>query len=177
VKKFLFFVALIAGGIWYYGSTLPREHTIKSTIVITTAQVDTVYLVMRRMGNYAQWWSDVRSVRPLTGRRKESWEQNTVAAGLITQEVTSATPPNRMTTTIIPNEEALEGEMKWGGTWKYYVFQGASGTQVEITETGWVESPFYRVFMKLRGEYRTVDSYLTSLAAHFGEMSTPRHRD
>jgi hypothetical protein len=39
-----------------------------------------------------------------------------------------------------------------------------------------VESPFFRVVMKLRGgPHRTLDSYLRSLGAHFGETVSPRH--
>ena len=174
MKTLIILVALIFGGLWFYGRGLPREHTIKSTIVIT-APVDTVFNVMRRIGKQAGWWSDVRSVRPLVGRRKETWEQNMVTGGLVTVEVTSASPPERMVTTIVPGEKDGEEEMKWGGKWKYYVFAGPSGTHVEITEEGWVEPPLYRVFMRARGQSRTVDSFLTSLGAHFGEMVMPRH--
>jgi uncharacterized protein YndB with AHSA1/START domain len=174
VKTLIILLALIFGGLWFYGQRLPREHTIKSTIVLT-APVDTVFNVMRRIGNQAAWWSDVRSVRALTTRRKETWEQNMVAGGLVTLEVSAVTPPNRLITTIVAGDGEVADEMKWGGKWKFYVFAGPSGTQVEITEEGWVDPPLYRVFMKVRGETRTIDSFLTSLGAHFGEMVTPRH--
>ena len=175
MKKFVILVGLVVGGLWFYGRSLPREHTIKSSIVITTAGVDTVFNVMRRIGNYPRWWSDVRSVRPLVGRRKEAWEQNLVAGGLVSLEVTLLSPPDRMVTTIIKGEEEGEDDLKWGGKWKYHVYTGPSGTHVEITEEGWVDPPLYRVFMKARGQSRTVDSFLSSLGANFGEMVTPRH--
>ena len=175
MKKFIILVGLIVGGLYVYGRGLPREHTVKSSIVITTAGVDSVFKVMRLVGNYPRWWSDVRSVRPLVGRRKESWEQNLVAGGLVSLEITALSPPNRMVTTIIEGEEEGENAMSWGGKWKYYVYAGPSGTHVEITEEGWVDPPLYRVFMKARGESRTVDSFLSSLGANFGEMVTPRH--
>ena len=174
MKTLVILAVLLVGGLWFYGRSLPREHTIESTIVIT-APVDTVFNVMRRIGNQAAWWSDVRSVRPLRGRRRETWEQNMLAGGLVTLEVTAISPPNRMITTVVAGEEEGEDEMKWGGTWKYYVYAGPSGTHVQIIEEGWVEPPFYRVFMKVRGKSRTVDSFLTSLGAHFGEMVSPRH--
>ena len=102
-------------------------------------------------------------------------EQNLVAGGLVTLEVTLLSPPDRMVTTIIKGEEEGEDDMKWGGKWKYHVYTGPSGTHVEITEEGWVDPPLYRVFMKARGQSRTVDSFLSSLGANFGEMVTPRH--
>ena len=175
MKKLVILIGLIVGGLYLYGRGLPREHTVKSSIVITTAGVDSVFKVMRLIGNYPRWWSDVRSVRPLPGRRKESWEQNLVAGGLVSVEITALSPPNRMVTTVIQGEEEGEGAMSWGGKWKYYVYAGPSGTHVEITEEGWVEQPLSRVLMKVRGESRTVDSFLSSLGANFGEMVTPRH--
>jgi uncharacterized protein YndB with AHSA1/START domain len=175
VKKFLLVAVLLVGGLWYYGRSLPREHSIKSSITIT-APVDTVFKVVRAIGSQPVWWSDVKSVRPLLGRRRESWEQNMGGgAGLIAIEVTSVNPGVSMKTTIITSEEQDEADQDWGGTWSYRVIETSSGTQIQITEEGWVDPPFMRIVMKLRGRYRTVDSYLSSLAAHFGEVASPRH--
>lgn len=176
MKKLLIVALLLVGGLWFYGRSLPREHSIKSSVTIT-APIDSVYRVVRSIGNQAVWWSDVKSVRALTGRRRESWEQNMGGgAGLISLEVTSATPGASMKTTIITNsEEEDPANQQWGGTWSYRIFLTSSGTKVEITEDGWVDPPFMRIMMKLRGRYRTVDSYLSSLAAYFGETTSPRH--
>lgn len=173
MKKFLLFIGLIVGGVWFYGSRLPREHTARSTIVLVSP-VDTVFKAVRNIGQQPTWWSDAKSVRALRGRRRETWELNMGADGIITVEVKSA-QQGRVVTQIVPSENETEESMGWGGTWTYEVFQSAAGTEVEVTEEGWVESPFFRVLAKLRGRYRTVDSYLTSLAAHFGEVATPRH--
>lgn len=175
MKKFLIVVVLLVGGLWLYGRSLPREHTIMSSITIT-APVDTVFRVVRSIGNQPVWWSDVKSVRPLRGRRRESWEQNMGGgAGLIALEITSVNPGVSMTTTIIATAEGSDATQQWGGTWTYRVTPTASGTQIQITEEGWVDPPHMRIMMKLRGRYRTVDSYLSSLAAYFGEMTSPRH--
>ncbi len=177
MKKFLIVVVLLFGGLWYYGRSLPREHTIKTSITIT-APVDTVFRVVRSIGGQAAWWSDVKSVRPLPGRRRESWEQNMGGGGgLVALEVTSVNPGVSMTTTIITTDEEQAGKQEWGGTWTYRVIQTTAGTKIEITEKGWVDPPFARLFMKIRGKYRTADSFLTSLAAYFGEVATPRHGD
>lgn len=175
MKKLLILVLLIGGGLWFYGRSLPREHTIESSITVT-APVDTVYKVVRSIGNQPIWWSDVKTVRVLPGRRRESWEQNMGGGmGLVAIEVTSENQGESMTTTIITTAEEQGSEQQWGGTWRYRVSSTASGTRIQIIEDGWVESPFFRIVMKLRGRYRTVDSYLSSLAAHFGEVATPRH--
>jgi uncharacterized protein YndB with AHSA1/START domain len=168
-KKLILLAVLIIGGLWFYGRKLPREHTIKSSIILV-APIDTVFKVIRNIDNQASWLSDVKSVRPLEGRPRESWEQNTVLDGLISLEVTSVSPPGRMVTTILNDDQ-----QNWGGRWTYDVFTSAAGTEVAITEAGWVDPPLYRVYMKVRGQYRSLDSFLSSLGANFGEPVTPRH--
>ncbi len=176
MKKLLVVLILLVGGVWFYGRSLPRNHVVKSTVVLGTAGQDTVWKVIRAIGAQPTWWSDVKQVRPILGRRRETWEQNMGGAtGLITVEVTSVVDGERLVTTIVPNDVEKPEEMAWGGKWSYRVYQSASGTTVQIIEEGWVDPPFFRVMMKLSGTYRTIDSYLSSLAAHFGEMATPRH--
>jgi len=174
VKKLLIFVVLLVGGVWFYGRSLPREHRVKSTVTVV-ANVDTVWKLVRSIGSTHKWWSDVKSTRPITGRRRETWEQNMGSQGLITVEIKSIADGQRLVTEVVPNEEASDATLSWGGTWTYRVFQTSSGTAVEIVEDGFAETPFARIYMKLRGRYRTVDSYLSSLAAHFGEQTSPRH--
>ena len=173
MKKLLIVAVLVIGGVWFYGRSLPREHHVKSTVTVV-ANPDTVWRMVRSIGSSHTWWDDVKSTRPITGRR-ETWEQNMGPQGLVTVEVKSVTDGQRLVTEIVPNEEASDSKLSWGGTWTYRVFQTSSGTAVEITEDGFADPPFTRIYMKLRGRYRTVDSYLSSLAAHFGEQTSPRH--
>lgn len=176
MKKFLILLLLIAGGLYFYGSRLPREHAFKSTVILV-APTDTVYQLVRRIGSYPKWWYDVKMVRRLEGRPKESYEQNMAnGGGLMSVEVTSAVPGQRMVTTIIPSTDSEDQKPKWGGKWTTRVFESAAGTEVEITEEGWIDSPFYRIFAKVRGQTTTANSFLKSLAANFGEVAQPRHQ-
>jgi len=176
VKKLILLVGLIVGSVWYYGRTLPAERTVTSTIVLTAPQ-DTVYNVVRAIGNQPAWWTDVKTVRILRGRRRESWEQNMLILGLVTFEITRADPPNRLGFRYIPNEEETEEDMTWGGTWDIRLRTTSAGTEVRVVETLSIDAPFTRVYFKLRGRYRGVDSYLTSLGAHFDEIVSPRHAE
>lgn len=177
MKKFLIFAIIVVGGVWFYGRSLPREHEVRSSITLV-AQPDTVFQTIRKIGNNPLWWSDLKSVRQVPGRRRETWEQNMGGGmGLITIEIASLVDGQQMVTRVVQSEEESEAEPSWGGTWTYRVSPTASGTQVSITEKGWVDPPFFRIIMMVRGKYRTVDSYLTSLAAHFDEVATPRHRE
>jgi len=138
--------------------------------VTLVAPVDTVWDMVRHIGSSHLWWSDVKSVRRLD-LRKESYEQNMGAAGIVSVEITSEEPPRRLVTTILNISQT-----KFGGSWTYDVRLTESGTEVTITENGWIDPPFYRVMAKVTGQHRTIVSYLSSLGAHFGETVTPRQR-
>ncbi len=174
MKKLIVLIALLVGGLWYYGQTLPAEVSATSTVVITAPQ-DTVFRAIRAIGNQPLWWTDVKTVRILRGKRRESWEQNLVILGLVSFEITRAEPPNRLSLRYIPNEEQTEEEMRWSGTWNIRVRETTAGTEVRVVEELRFHTTFTRVYFRLRGRYRGVDSYLSSLAAHFGEVASPRH--
>ena len=169
VKKVFVLGIVVGGGAYFYGRSLPREHTARSTVTLVAAP-DTVFKTIRTSGTTGTWWSDMKASRRLTSARGETWEENMGPAGVITVSISRVVPGKSMVHTIV--EEEGQG---WGGTWTYQVEPTGAGTEVTIIEEGYVDSPFFRIVMKLRGKFRTIDSYLTSLGAHFGEPVTPRH--
>lgn len=169
IKTVVVLGVVIGGGIFFYGRGLPREHTVRSTVTII-APPDTVFRVIRNIGATSTWWSDLKSARRLSSGRGETWEENMGAAGVVKIQISRVIDGKSMVHKIV--EEEGQG---WGGTWTYEVAATGAGTEITITEQGYVESPFARVLMKVRGPFRTVDSYLTSLGAHFGEPVKPRH--
>jgi uncharacterized protein YndB with AHSA1/START domain len=175
MKKLLKFVLIVVlfggGGLYLYGRSLPREHTAGSTITLV-APVDSVYAAIRDIGGQAAWWNDVKGVTRLTARARESWEQDMGSWGKVQLEISAVSPPNRLVTTILNDDQ-----QDWGGTWSYEIVASGSGTDVTIIEDGWVESPMFRVVARMMGHHRTMDSFLRSLAARFGETASPRHRD
>lgn len=177
MKKLILFLGLVVGGVWLYGRNLPREIESRSSVTLV-AQPDTVFQTIRKIGNHPTWWSDIRTVRQVPGRRRETWEQNVGGGvGLVTVEIIQLVDGQQLTTRVTSSEEGAGDSLSWGGTWNYRVASTASGTRVTITEKLWIDPPLLRVWMKLRGRYRTVDTFLTSLAAQFGEIATPRHGD
>jgi uncharacterized protein YndB with AHSA1/START domain len=170
LKRLIIIALVLVGGLYLYGRSLPREHSVASTITLV-APVDSVYAVIRDIGGTAAWWNDVKSVSRITGRPRESWEQDMGPSGKVRLEVSAVSPPRLLMTTILNDEQ-----QDWGGTWAYEVASTAAGTEVTIIEEGWVATPLFRVVAKLMGHHRTMDSYLSSLAARFGETASPRHR-
>jgi uncharacterized protein YndB with AHSA1/START domain len=163
----LVIVGLVLGGIvWLYGRSLPREHVVSMTITLV-APADTVWRMVRNIGGTPGWWDGVSVVTRVSGSR-ETWDQVS-RSGTVRFEVRSETPGRRLVTEIVNTEQD-----DFGGTWTYDVVASGSGTEVTVTEEGWVDSPFFRVVMKFKGAHGTIDGYLRSLAAHFGEVATPR---
>jgi hypothetical protein len=169
LKRLLILVIVLAAGVYLYGRSLPREHVASSTVTLI-APADSVYRVLRNFGAHPTWWSDVKSSTRIDGKPRESWEENMGPAGLVRMEITREVVGRQFITTILNDTQ-----QDWGGTWTYDIVTTGAGTEVTITESGWVETPFYRVGSKLMGKYRTIDSMLRSLANHFGEVATPRH--
>jgi len=169
LKRLFIVVLLLAGGVWLYGRSLPREHVASSTVTLV-ASSDTVWTLLRNFQSHPEWWSNVKSVTKMTGRRRESWEEDMGPAGIIQIEVTSEVTGRQLVTTILN-----ETQQDWGGVWTYDVVTTGAGTEVTITEEGWVQSPFFRVISKFTGKHRTIDSVLRALSDNFGEVASPRH--
>ena len=151
------------------GLLLPREHSASSRVTLKSAPAQ-VWPVVRDLSSLVGTWSELKSARRLPdGNGKEVWEQN--AGGfdmrLIVEEVTE---PTRMVTRIDAPPDAA-----FGGTWTYRVEPEGAGTQVTVTEDGYVSNPIFRVMMKVMGVHRTADNYLKALGKKLGEEVTAEH--
>ena len=151
------------------GFTLPREHRATSALLLQ-APPERVWEIVRDPGSLEGTWSELDSVRRLPDRDgQEVWEQQ--AGGfdmrLIVEE---AVPPTRLVTRVDAADDA-----PFGGTWTYALSPENGGTRLSVTENGWVGNPLFRVMMRAMGTHRTLDGYLTALAAKLGENATPTH--
>lgn len=169
IKMVFALLVLVIGGAYFYGRGLPRDHVATSSITLV-APTDTVFTVIRNIGAQRDWWPSVKSIERIQGAPRESWRQDMGAAGTIEVEIGEVVPGRSMETHILNAEE-----QGWGGSWYYEVRSSASGTEVVITEEGWIASPIFRTIMKTLGTHRTLDSYLIALGGHFGEPVNPRH--
>ena len=161
---------LVLAAIGYgVGMSMPREHTVASRIQLTTPR-DSVWAVLRAFGDYPKWDKDFKSsVRGTSRSGRELWVQD-VGGMTMSVEFKSVQAPSRMVTEIVTGEKS-----DWGGVWTYDLVANGSGTEVTITEEGWIKSPIFRVMMKAMGTYSTMDGVLKALGARFGEQVTPEH--
>jgi len=151
------------------GLLLPREHSASSRVTLKSAPAQ-VWPVVRDLSSLVGTWSELKSARRLPDENgKEVWEQN--AGGfdmrLIVEE---ASEPTRLVTRIDTPPDAA-----FGGTWTYRVEPAGAGTQVTVTEDGYVSNPIFRVMMTVMGVHRTADNYLKALGKKLGETVTAEH--
>lgn len=152
------------------GYLLPREHVATSSIVIHQPP-ETVWMVVRDLGNAAEWWEQVTKVERVDDPEgREVWCQH-LKTGPLPLVVMQDDPPRRLVTQInVPDDAAF------GGTWTYEIAPVADGSRVRITEAGFINNPFFRfmavVFFGMHG---TMDGYLTALGRRFDEDVTPVH--
>jgi len=83
-------------------------------------------------------------------------------------------PPARQSG--LEDESKAPPDAAFGGTWTYEVAAVDGGSQVTITEDGWVANPLFRFLSHtVFGVHGTMDGYLKALGKRFGEAVTPEH--
>jgi len=174
VFRFLLLIAVIIAALVglaaAYGATLPREHVATSRITLSEPQ-DQVWAVVRNPAALVRTWPDlVRAEQVTDPRGREVWSE--VVDGFeMRLVITEARPPARLVTTIDADPDAV-----FGGRWVYQLGPApGGGTQVTITEEGWVGNPLYRVMGRFFGQHQSIDGYLRALGQHFNEVVRPEH--
>jgi uncharacterized protein YndB with AHSA1/START domain len=169
LKKLLIVLVVLVAGVYVAGLSMPREHKAASRVQLTAPR-DSVWSVLRNFGDYPKWHPDFKtSVKGERRNGHEVWVQE-VGGMTMSVEFLEIHPPSNLVTEIITDEKS-----QWGGIWTYDLVANGTGTEVTITEEGWVKSPFFRVLMKVMGTHSTMDSVLKHLGAKFGEQVTPEH--
>jgi uncharacterized protein YndB with AHSA1/START domain len=160
----------IFGALMLWGYTLPRAHRATSRLTLRQP-ADSVWAVIRDIGSMKRWWTDLSGVERLPDvAGRERW-QETMGNGFgMVIAVSEETPGRRLVTDI-----ETEARSPFGGRWIYEVSPTTDGSEVRVTEDGWIANPIFRVVTRFTGYHRTMDGYLTALAARFGESTRPEH--
>ena len=165
-------VAAIAGlvaVVFVAGGVLPREHIATSSVTIR-APIDSVWTVVRDFSGMPAWWDELRSSERVSAAGGERWRQN--AGGFQMElDVVADSAPARLVTRIVEEPGA-----PFGGIWTYALSPAeGGGTQVTVTENGWIGPPPFRLMGRVFGLHATIDGFLTALGRRFGEAVTPVH--
>ena len=156
-------VVLIAGVVALIGSQLPKTHVATRSIVLHRSAQE-VYTVVRDFGSAPKWRADVKHVDIEDGPGGPVLFREDGANGLINYELIEDVPGKRMVTRI------ADKDLGYSGQWTYTFAAENSGTRVTIREDGEVANVLFRFMSRyVFGHTATMDSYLKSLAKHFGE--------
>ena len=150
------------------GAMLPRDH-VASVSATIAAPPNAVWSAIVQPEAFPTWRGDVRKVEMLTSTANgPSWREYT-RNGTLTMGIEQSEPPRRVVTRI------LDQNLPYGGVWEYAIApDGANGSQVTITERGWVSNPLFRFVSRfVMGQTSTMETYLRALGKHFGAEPTP----
>jgi uncharacterized protein YndB with AHSA1/START domain len=152
------------------GLFVAREHRATSTISLRQPP-DSVWKVVRDLGNGPAWWTELKSAQRLPDRDgHEVWRQK-LSGFDVPIIVLESSPPSKLVTQIDPTAGGA-----FGGTWTYELTPDSGGTRISVTEAGWIGNPIFRFLSRfIFGYYGSLDGYLTALGRKFGEQVKPVH--
>lgn len=166
VAVLLIVIVCLVGSIAILGYRLPAAHTASRSILLRESPAN-VYVTVRDFGSVPNWNSNLKSVvveKQPDGRIRF---RETGKNGTVNYELVEDVPGERIVTRI------LDKDLGYSGQWTYEFVPELGGTRVSITEKGEISNIIFRFASRyVFGETATMDSYLTSLARHFGESSS-----
>ena len=159
---------VLAGIVALIGSRLPKAHLASRSILLRRPPQD-VYAVVRDFDSAPKWRADVKRIEIDVQPGRPVYFREEGKNGTINYELVEDVPGQRMVTRI------RDTDLGFSGQWTYSFTPENTGTRVTIREDGEVSNVFFRFMSRyVFGQTATIDSYLKSLAKHFGEDSTPQ---
>lgn len=158
---------VLAGIVALIGSRLPKAHVASRSILLRRPPHD-VYAVVRDFDSAPKWRADVKRIDVDAQPGRPVYFREEGKNGTINYELVEDVPAQRMVTRI------RDTDLGFSGQWTYSFTPENSGTRVTIREDGEVSNVLFRFMSRyVFGQTATIDSYLKSLAKHFGEDATP----
>jgi hypothetical protein len=159
---------LLVGIVALIGSRLPRNHTASRSIFLHRSPQD-VYTVVRDFGSVPKWRADVKQIDVEPQPGGTIYLREVGKNGTVNYELMEDVPAERIVTRI------RDTDLGYAGQWTYLFAAENDGTRVTIREDGEVSNVIFRFMSRyVFGQTATIDTYLTSLANHFGETATPQ---
>jgi len=149
------------------GSLMEPNHVASRAISLRRTPAD-VYAAIHGFEASPAWRSDVKKVEMLSPAEGRVRFREEGSNGTVTYEVVEDVPSQRLVTSIV------DVDLGYSGSWVYVLTPTSNGARLSITEHGVVSNPMFRFMSKhIFGHTTTIDTYLKSLAKHFGEAAEP----
>ena len=144
--------------LFFIGRSLPERHTTRLTVVLPAAR-PAVWAVITDYARMPEWWPAVKGVRAETRPNGEVWTWNKDAHG---QEIAFRTKEELVPARLV--REIMGDDLPFGGTWTFELADQGGGTQLTITEDGFIKPPLFRVIAQyFIGLDATLKSFSASL--------------
>ena len=161
-------IVLLVGIMALIGSRLPKTHVASRSILLHKSPAD-VYAVVRDFASAPKWREDLKQVDVEVSQGGPVYFREVGKNDTINYELIEDVPAQRMVTKI------RDTDLGFGGQWTYLFSPENGGTRVTIREDGEVTNVLFRFMSRyIFGHTATMDSYLGSLAKHFGETAVPQ---
>lgn len=161
-------LVLVVGVVALIGSQLPKAHVATRSILLQRTPQE-IYAVVRDFNSAPRWRADVKEMQVETQPDGRVYFREVASHGTVNYELVEDIPGTKMVTRI------RDTDLGYSGQWTYSFAAENNGTRVTITEDGEVSNVIFRFMSRyVFGQTSTIDSYLNSLAKHFGENATPR---
>lgn len=161
-------LVLLVGIMALIGSRLPKTHVASRSILLQRPPAD-VYAVVRDFGSATKWRADLKQVEVEAPQGGPVYFREVGKSDTINYELVEDVPGQRIVTRI------RDTDLGYSGQWTYLFAAEDGGTRVTIREDGEVSNVLFRFMSRfIFGHTATIDSYLKSLARHFGEEAVPQ---
>jgi uncharacterized protein YndB with AHSA1/START domain len=135
-------VALAALVIYVAGLTMPREHRSRITTTLKASR-DAVWTAITDYAAMPTWWPAVASVRM---ERLPDGAEVTINTDRRGQEIAFRTaelrPPEKLVRVIVGDR------LPFGGSWTFELADAPDGTQLTLTEDGYINPPMFRTIAR-----------------------------
>lgn len=155
----LFALVGLAGLVLYLlGRSLPERHRMATTVRLGASR-EVVWDVITDYARIPEWWPAVKSSRVETRPDGEVLTWNTDGRG---QKMAFHTKEEHRPARLV--REIVGDQLAFGGTWTFELSQDGTGTQLTLTEDGFIRPPFFRaVAQYFIGLDRTQKDFLAHL--------------
>jgi hypothetical protein len=149
------------------GARLPREH-IATVRVRLAASPQVVWSVLADPLSATQWRKDLKRVEKVADiNGHAAWKEES-GFGIITYELTESTEGVSRTTRI------ADENLPYGGQWEYRLLAAGAGTDLMVTERGFVKPALFRFMSRyIFGYTATMQGILAELGTKLGERVEP----
>jgi uncharacterized protein YndB with AHSA1/START domain len=145
------------------GACLPRDHVSTRAIRLRTPPA-ALFPTIRDFSSAPQWREGVKGVTLLPLRDGQVVYREDGPHGSVTYRMIEEKSPERLVVKID------DPTLPYGGTWTFELKPEGDGTEVRITEHGFVKNVVFRFLARfVFGHTASLDAYLRDLAKRTGE--------